>query len=139
LDRAILNCTNEIEYIEGYYFFLQDIGVSDPLFAFESYYTLPIRFIEYSVEQFYKKRKNRINRESLPLAYIASGVYGFAGSKDATPDKFLPYPIDELSESKKSLKASTCKVFIDLLNRQLLPEKVISASHKYIETIARYQ
>lgn len=96
---------------------------------------MPITFISESLARANKTYQNKANIESVPLAHIATAAYSFAGAKDLKIDEFLPYPLEGKTDI---LTKQTCLTFIELLDKDLIPEKIVGSLGKYLPLINQY-
>lgn len=97
---------------------------------------LPVSLIIKTIESIVERDKRVANDHSITSAHLACAVYGLAGAKeDISPDRFLPYPSNLQKESSRVSKR-TAQTFLRLLDQGKLSPEVVSASERFIDSIA---
>lgn len=107
----------------------------DPIYQSESFFDLPVVFLEQSLSSLQRVEKARVQSESISTAYLADNILSIVHSlygKEGHPYKsnpaiFLPGyepPTDENTEETLNPSPQTIKILLKLLKGQKLDGRI---------------
>lgn len=100
---------------------------------------LPVVSILDSVRQFNALDKKAANIGSFTNSCIASALYNYFSGEHGEPvssKDFLPF--SGLDEDPNKVTRRTAELFVELLDAERIPEKVLMACYKFVPTFKSY-